>query len=95
MLSDRERETLNELQRQFESEDPSLVRKFVEPPAPIQKSHDWLLDLTAGVFTLLAAFAILLGFAASTIAFATFAVFLALLRHRAAQKPDESHSGKV
>jgi len=74
--------------RQLESEDPSLVSKFTESAAPIDGKYDSLLDLTVGVLTLWAAFAILAGLAASAIGLATIAGFLALLRRRVAQEPD-------
>lgn len=80
-MSDHEFNALNELQRQLESDHPSFVRKFTESGVPIEPKQNWLLDLAVGVFTLLGAFAILVGLTASAIGFATFFGFLALLRH--------------
>jgi hypothetical protein len=80
MLSDREREALNELERQLKREAPGLARKLRKSASPTPRSRSLLLDLTIGLSILLAAVAILLGLIASAVGFGALAAFLVLLR---------------
>ena len=90
MLSDPERETLDEIERQILAEDPDLARSFqtVKPSDP----YDWhWMAYTAAIHAVLAVGMILflMGSVAGALGFATLAGGVALARHFTAP-PDES-----
>jgi Flp pilus assembly protein TadB len=79
MLSDRERQSLTDIEQQLRIEDPSLAYKFEGAARPARAGHQRLIATVLGVLALLAAFAVLFGSPGMAVAFALIAATTALL----------------
>jgi hypothetical protein len=86
MLSSHERRQLAELERQLRTDDPDLVRKFLEGVPGRRLSgrpgRDRLLEVVLGLLILLGAVAILLGSATGAMLCVLAAAFTAHARYR-------------
>jgi len=82
MLNDRDRHVLNDLERQFQQEDPAWVRQFKDPKPPRQARGDLRLGTALGLVVLLTALCILLDIPVGAVIFGSAAIVLAYVRYR-------------
>lgn len=92
MLSDRERHLLTDMERQLQTDDPSLVRMFAGAAGRPRARRARLLELAMGVLILLAAFALLFGSAGAAVGIGLIAGTLTLVRY-GPELPDAPCSG--
>jgi hypothetical protein len=81
MLSDRERETLADIERALAVEDPRLVRRFATAKSAPVTRGDRALAWAVGLCLLLSALAFLVGAIGEAAAMATLSGSLAMVRH--------------
>ena len=86
MLSDRERQVLNDLERHLEHENPSWVSRFNEPTSksvlpPPRARRNLILETAIGLLTVLIALSVSFGFSQGILAFASAAAVLAYVRY--------------
>ena len=85
MLSDRERQLLNHLERHLEQEDPSWVSKFSDTTSdttsPPRTRRHLVLETSIGLLTLLTALSALFNFSWGILVFASAVAVLAYIRY--------------
>jgi hypothetical protein len=81
MLNDRDRNLLNDLERQLHQEDAAWIRQFKDSKAPRQARHDLQLATAMGLLVLLAALC-LLGIPVGAVIFGSAVMVLAYIRYR-------------
>jgi hypothetical protein len=81
-LNDRDRNLLNDLERQLHQEDAAWIRQFKDPKAPRQARYDLQLATAMGLLVLLAALCLLLGIPVGAVIFGSTVIVLAYIRYR-------------
>lgn len=82
MLSDRDRQTLAELEQALRAEDPQLLSRFPHMPRPSRRRrYDWIFTTLLGTAALLSSLAVLFGAVREAAGFATLAILIASIRY--------------
>lgn len=92
MLSDRERQTLDELERELLLEEPDLVLRFELTQRTLRDPYDRSLAVIAGLALLLAAIAFLIGAYSQAVGLAVMSAEAAFVRRclRSGHRPTGS-----
>jgi hypothetical protein len=81
MLSDQERQTLDDMERELLADDPRLVRLFRRAAQTLPVPYGWSLAVILGLSLLLGAITLLMGAFGQAAAFGVLAGEAAMVRH--------------
>jgi len=82
MLNDRDRNLLDDLERQLRQDDPAWMRRFEDPKAPRQAPRHLRLATAMGLLMLLAALCLLLDIPVGAVIFGSAVIVLAYVGYR-------------